>query len=225
MDLVVGAIASINHGVALVAHGEERRGLLEFQQAVVAMCVVDQSLAEDSSAMNRPGIRIDLEPQLQPSEFIEHQTSGHFHVHHRLFGLCIGSDESAAQGPVSLESTLRTASMAVLFNMATVIHRCGSHTGNSYMHLRAISIYEMALQIQQANDDDASLLLQCLALNNLAHLYFERSEFHKSFHCLVIMKDALQTNDRLDHYLSDFDASEIRVNVYHRRFPSTAHAA
>jgi hypothetical protein len=228
MNLLFQAITSNNDGVRLIERGQGLNGLAAFQQSLTSMHTFNQCLATDgTSTANHQCTGVDLVQHLAEDACTERRTSGHMYVYTLPFALLTGENDNPSSCRVASESMLSTVSMAVLFNIAVVTHTRGSQTGNLLVQHHAIRIYEMILHIEQigGNDENANHLLQCLALNNMAQLHYECSEFEKSFHCLELVDDLLHTNDCLDDYLDEFEASEIRANVFHRRVPNEACAA
>jgi hypothetical protein len=232
MSLLVRAIVSNNDGVRLIDGGQGLNGLTAFQQSLTCMQTFNQSLTNlaphhTASTVNHQCSGVDLVQHLAEDTCAEQCTSGHMHVYTLPFALLTREPENPISYGVASESMLSTISMAVLFNIAVVTHTRGSQTGNSLVHQHAIQIYEMILLIAPigGNKENANHLLQCLTLHNMAQLHYECSEFEKSYHCLELMDDLLETNDCLDDYLNGFEASEIRANAFHRRVPNEACAA
>jgi hypothetical protein len=233
MSLLIQAIVDNNDGVRMIDSGQELNGIAAFQRSLTTMHTFNQSLENSTShhaasAANPQYSQVDLVQQhLVVDACAEQRTSGHMHVYTLPFALLTRENVNPSSCPVASESMLSMLSMAVLFNIAVVTHTHGSQTGKSLVQHQAIRIYELIIQIEQigGNGENANHLLQCLTLNNMAQLHYECSEFEKSYLCLELMADLLRTNDCLDDYLDEFEANEIRANVFHRRVPNEACAA
>jgi hypothetical protein len=77
----------------------------------------------------------------------------------------------------------------------------------------------------------SSPLLQCLILNNLAHVHHEQCTYDDSEWCLASMETiVMQTGclddaERISLYLHEHEVEELKLNLVFSQPPVAAHAA
>lgn len=127
-----------------------------------------------------------------------------------------------------LDSFVLTFSTVVVFNFALACHQQGNISGAEVSLLKAGQMYSMALQIlasKEINNNDCHAVLQCLALNNLAQLHYDRCDYQKSQSCMSTVLDIVTTTICLSDHLDEKESEEIMMNLLYMQPPTAAHAA
>jgi hypothetical protein len=124
------------------------------------------------------------------------------------------------------ESGFMAASSILLFNLGLACQ-----TLRSIPPSRAAKCYNLALSFASrfTSDDGIHSLLQCLILNNLAHLHFDECDYAKSQQCMQSMQILVRTGcldgSTASHYLSKDDTDELKLNLLCLKRPTAARAA
>jgi len=243
------AVATNNEAVYLLDSGNLAEAVCAFQRAVAIMKV-----AASSSVPPPPPSGIRSQPHRKngsvkaDSLFGFHHSSalpglqyGHAFVYDRplLIPQAAASVNLARASPSQVDSMVTVTSTILMFNFAMACHHIGKITGQDAPLQHAYQLYGLVLQCLQCNnnnDDEAhhhhpdesiTLVLQCLALNNLAQLqYCEYSEFEKSRTCLAeLLRTASKCACCFDLYLAPDQVEELMLNLIHLDPPTAASAA
>jgi hypothetical protein len=129
--------------------------------------------------------------------------------------------------PLDVESLVHTLSAMIVFNLALACHEFGLESGLAAPLARATELYRAVARTSK-NDDDALLVwLACLSLNNLGHLHYEQCEYESSSYAISCMRDLLRHYSCLldNHFMTNHEVEEIKLNVAYFRRPTVAHAA
>jgi hypothetical protein len=128
----------------------------------------------------------------------------------------------------------------LIFNLALSCHLLGHETGRCQPLDRALELYHIVLlssghpMLQSMGNGDgiiSSALLQCLILNNLAHVHHEQCTYDDSEWCLASMETiVMQTGclddvERISLYLHEHEVEELKLNLVFSQSPVAAHAA
>lgn len=122
------------------------------------------------------------------------------------------------------------------FNLALACHYTGKFHCCESLLKRANELYCFVLVSQdcgstlyQTDIDMQVQLVQCLALNNMAQLHFEMFEYECSSWCLNVMLDIHERTGCLcresDDMITEWEAEEIKLNVFYAKRPTTAGSA
>jgi hypothetical protein len=149
-------------------------------------------------------------------------------------GLCFVYDRPVLLKTSVEESTVLMSSTVLLFNFGLACHQCWMQTGSEDAMRRATEIYQLILRVlvgRASHEDDGTCgVLQCLVLNNLAHLHFEACEYLETQYCMEGLRDLILWEGWLDEpcssaFMSDYEREELKLNLLHIKTPSTAQAA
>jgi hypothetical protein len=127
-----------------------------------------------------------------------------------------------------VDEFILTASTFLIFNFALACHQHGMTSRSEEYLSRAAALYRLTLKSLASTEGSIQpihTILQCLALNNLANLHFDRCDYAKSQACLSLMCDIIMTTDCLDTHLSGKEMEELMLNTIHMQPPLVAHAA
>jgi hypothetical protein len=128
----------------------------------------------------------------------------------------------------------------LIFNLALSCHLLGHETGCSAPLDRALELYHVVLlssshpMLHAMGHSDgiiSSSLLQCLILNNLAHVHQEQCTYDDAEWCLASMETIVLQTCCLDdaalisQHLHERDAEELKLNLVFCQPPVAAHAA
>lgn len=144
-----------------------------------------------------------------------------------------------SHGDDDLEGLLDIVLSYLAFNLAVACHRAGASSRSEAMWKRARDLYCIVLRTQHGllawgnnhHNNIQGSLLQCLALNNLAHIHYEFFEYECSQQCLAFMMDihdsteCLCMNDDSKTILSEWELEEITLNVIYAQSPTMAASA
>jgi hypothetical protein len=215
------AIRFNNEGARLLESGDIVDAVNVFRQAVEAL-QNGASASEIDCDQKQPMGNNDSHPQ--PVQ------NGQLYVYYRP--LWIPSSIAINQATLSIVSTY------ILFNMALACHCFGLETGRQEPLDRAVELYQLVLRTSgstlpatTSHGIAASSLLQCLALNNLAHLHYEQCEYNICDQCMGSMESIIWQSNCLDHsacdahHLSAYEVEEIMLNMVFVQPPMAAHAA
>lgn len=144
----------------------------------------------------------------------------------------------------SMETTTKDLLSSVMFNLAVACHCVGTTSGSSATLLQARDIYFVVLNSQQQlhfttmDQQNHGALIQCLSLNNLAHIYYEVCDYDYSRQLLDCMMEVHDRTDCLSSscsnidvdscrslFLSEWESEEIRLNFLYAIQPSAAGSA
>ena len=238
------AVATNNEAVYLLDSGNLAEAVCAFQRAVAIMKV-----AASSSVPPPPsGIRSQHRKKgavTADSLFGFHHSSalpglqyGHAFVYDRplLIPQAAASLDLASASPSEVDSIVTVTSTILMFNFAMACHHIGKITGQDAPLQNAYELYGLVLQCLQCSnndephhhpDDSVTLVLQCLALNNLAQLqYCEYCEFEKSRLCLdELLRTASKCACCFDLYLAPDQVEELMLNLIHLDPPTAASVA
>jgi hypothetical protein len=235
MHLLHQAIALNNTGVML--HQQGHCGLATFERAIATLRILSEQLTAASKCWSKPASNSHCHPARGFSTFgvvpcrldetcQRNQMNGSHFVYNRPLVL---PTVYSVSGTDELLAIVRTASTAMIFNMAVQWHDLGQSTGREAYAKKAAHLYDALLSILDSachcEDDESLALLKCLALNNRAQLYHEQCDYVHSDGCMDRLCHLLVSTDVLDDYLDEADADEIRVNALYLQPPTVAHAA
>jgi hypothetical protein len=219
------AIRFNNEGARLLESGDIVSAVNVFRRAVEAL--QNGALASDLGCDNQ---KQSLETNDLPREPQNSVQNAQLYVYCRP--LWIPSSLDFNHGTFSIVSTY------ILFNMALACHCFGLESGRQEPLDRAVELYQLVLRTSgdtlpssTSNGIAASSLLQCLALNNLAHLHYEQCEYSFCDQCLGSMESIIWQTNCLDHsaieahHLSAYEVEEIMLNMVFVQPPVAAHAA
>jgi hypothetical protein len=128
----------------------------------------------------------------------------------------------------------------LIFNLALSCHLLGHETGCSGPLDRALELYHIVLlssghpMLQSMGYVDgimSSPFLQCLILNNLAHLHHDQCNYDDSEWCLASMETlvmntgCLDDAERISLHLNEHEVEELKLNLVFSQPPVAAHAA
>jgi hypothetical protein len=231
MNSLGQAIAMNNECVQLVNDGHIAEGLLMLQRAASTLqdfrWIAGGSSGPISDLVER--VPADYCFAREPKE--SYPAEQHFYVYDRLLSLVPLTVEDVLNVHDALDVNGRVfvVSTAVVFNMAVLQHQCARQHGRTRCLLQAGYLYDMVLCLLEhaAHCPNESLrVLQCLVLNNRAHVYYETCQYTASMNCLDDLCDLLVScDDLLAHCLPDVEAAEIRRNVMYLHPPLTASSA
>lgn len=124
------------------------------------------------------------------------------------------------------------------FNLGLACHQSGVTSGSEAMWKRARDLYCVVLNSQHQlvgmglESNSQGALIQCLALNNLAHIHYEFCEYEFSEQYLVFMMNIHEHTECLDmsdddseNILSQWEMEEITLNVVYAKSPPMAASA
>lgn len=143
---------------------------------------------------------------------------------------------------------------SVMFNLAVACHCVGTRSGSSVLMERARELYFVVLKSQHRiltlfggceTTMRQGALIQCLALNNLAHLTFETCDYensqlfleymldiHENTGCLFFSPEHCHNNNDSTSVaatttiaLSEWEMDEIRLNILYANPPPVASSA
>jgi hypothetical protein len=132
-----------------------------------------------------------------------------------------------------LEAVIFTAHAFIIFNMAIAWHQLGERVGCGRYKAKAGQLYDVVLALLRTpiarrsgrrRDEFSFGVLECLVLNNRAHLYYETCDYIYSERCVHAIRKLLWT-ECLDAHLEENDVDEIRLNLIYLLPPTVAHAA
>jgi hypothetical protein len=232
-----------NEGARLLQSGSTMEALYLFRTAVVLLKQFPLAIPTVESctrhAPSTPGPTPCISPVVQlpnkdDSDMILEETVSHspqslhdgtFYVHYRPLiipeNFLVSSEDHCEL--VQLLTTF------VLFNLAIACHHYGKVTGTEAPVERAKELYRIVLTSRDCGDEAALQavdLMQCLALNNLAHLHYEQCQYEHSQRLMGDMNELIGQTQCLDcRYVSPHEAEEILLNVHFALSLSAAPAA
>jgi hypothetical protein len=229
-----------NEGARLLQSGSTMDALYVFRMAAVSLKQVRLAIPSTEHAPSTPDTTPCVAPTLQiPSkgdcdmileekvcQSVQSPHDGAFYVHYRPLiipeNMLLSSED-----PCELVQILTTF---VLFNLALACHHYGKVSGTIEPLERAKELYRVVLRSQGCGDEGALQavdLMQCLALNNLAHLHYEQQQYEISTRYMKGMYEIIGETQCLDddRYVSSHEAEEILLNVHFALPPSVATAA
>jgi tetratricopeptide (TPR) repeat protein len=226
--LLLQAITMNNEGVELLCDGKVEAAVVRFQQATLVLkAATNVSDGSPSQPQHGPCRR-----QTTASFGFDKHANGiatlrsdlHY-IYNRPLRL---PDDIKVTKQVDLERVLLIASTSIIFNMALAWHLHGRISGRTSQLKKARQLYDLVVQVVSDEDqvDGSFLVLECVALNNLAQLCYDLGNYDTSQAYMEDIDDLLMDhNNFLDAYLEAEQADEIRYNIIHAQPPSTAAAA
>jgi hypothetical protein len=151
-----------------------------------------------------------------------------------LRGPCFVYDHPVLLKTNDQESEVLMSSTILLFNFGLACHQCWMRTGSDDAMRHATEVYQLILGVlvgRASHENDGTCgVLQCLVLNNLAHLHFEACEYLQTQYCMEGLRDLILLEGWLDEpcssaFMSDYEREELKLNLLHIKTPSTAQAA
>jgi hypothetical protein len=228
MIMLQQAILHNNKGVHLLNAGNSYCAIRAFHIGYALMKEVAQAILENETHTKSP---IDTDSWL--SSFGQKSRTGL-----RLSGLehslCFVFDRPLLVDTDKVDSKeLPAVSVTtILFNLGLACHQVGRLSGSEVPLRLASKYYNLVFRVicQSHMDHGVLGVLKCLALNNLAHLYYEGCDYRESQGCLECMVRHITQTGCLDSssahsFLSKADCDEIKLNFFHLVPPSTASAA
>jgi hypothetical protein len=118
------------------------------------------------------------------------------------------------------------------YNMGLASHELGIRSGCEQLLRCATESYDWTLLMlcNYTIDRDKHGILMCLALNNLAHLHYEKCDFRSSQSCIECMNYLITGMRCLEDltvalFLTQRECDQIKLNVVHMKPPVAAGAA
>lgn len=235
MNLLEDAIGENKEGIRLLRSGNSADALVTFQNAVALMEEAAVEHAENPCEILRTyRQRNDQACSLHAQEQLSEQRrpdclpglqNDVCYVYNRPFLITTPPVVTYRE---DLDAFVVRASTFLIFNFALACHQHGTATRSEEYLVRAAGLYRLALKslsTVESTDDSMFPVLQCLSLNNLANLHFDRCDFRKSQGCLDLMHSILMSTDGLEVYLNDKEIEELMLNMVHMQPPAVAHAA
>lgn len=164
----------------------------------------------------------------------------------RIFVFCrplrIPTNVGRFSSPEDFVTDFQTTSCYIFFNLAIACHQYGMASGLDAPLLYAMEFYQSVLTLQSQLNVDASdstshhcmMQIQCLVMNNLAHIHSERCEYHSSRVCFDCVIDLIFRTGCLEPVvldvnkslcLTEYEAEEIKLNFAFCQTPTVAQAA
>jgi len=204
-----------NEAVCGLVNGDASGAIKGFQHAIAIV----KSTAEQRDCWPNKQQESSAGPAFHPSEHaLQGLQDGKLFVFDRPLFLSHGGDDS--------EETLELTSAILMFNFALATHQLGKLTSNSRMLLQSKHLYDLTLRCCSNKYGEAALVLQCLALNNLAHILHEECDYSSSK--LYMHRLATITDDEclllLTFYVAPQEVEEILLNLLQKE-PAAAQAA
>jgi hypothetical protein len=230
--------ASLNaEGVRLLGLGHTADALPKLQSAVALMKEVAVEHAENPLEFLRTLRRRNDQSRLRPasdedcsfgSGLLSGLKSDVCYIYNRPL-LIPSTTLTTTPSREEVDEFILTASTFLIFNFALACHQHGMTSRSEEYLSRAAALYRLTLKSLASSDESVQnpmhTILQCLALNNLANLHFDRCDYAKSQSCLKYMYDIIMTTDCLDTHLSGKEMEELMLNMIHMQPPLVAHAA
>jgi hypothetical protein len=228
-----------NEGARLLHSGSTMDALYVFRMAAVSLKQVRLAVPSAEHAPSTPDPTPCVSSTVQMpnkddndtimdetfSQALQSPHDGPFYVHYRPLMIPANILLSSAD-QAELVQILTTF---VLFNLALACHHYGKVSGMSEPLKRAKELYGVVLKYGGSADEGASQavdLMQCLALNNLAHLHYEHCQYEISTRYMENMYELIGQTQCLDcRYVSSSEAEEIVLNVHFAMPPAVAAAA
>jgi hypothetical protein len=213
-SLNVEAIHLLESGKCLEAISTLKRGIAGLKVHSVPSRVGDPSIGYTDSYLTAQPVRTAAGEGTKRKTL--HQAQSFVFTRPLLFSVSSTKHESA----------FMAASSILLFNLGLACQ-----TLSSIPPSRAAKCYNLAFSIASrfTSDDGIHALLQCLILNNLAHLHFEECEYAKSHQCMQNMQLLVRTGcldgSTASRYLSKDDTDELKLNLLCLKKPTAARAA
>lgn len=126
---------------------------------------------------------------------------------------------------------IRTYIAILCFNLATTVHQKGIGRSNCERELKAaLELYDVAFDLliqKEIREDDWANNINLAALNNMAQIHYELSEFTKAIRVLDLQKDLLRIifDNKRPHNFSESEMELFILNTHLLRTPSSASAA
>lgn len=138
------------------------------------------------------------------------------------------------------------------FNLSLAFHCSGTTMGSEALLRRSMDLYCVVLKMHDPNRGGVgrggsgsgavhqnSALIQCLALNNMAHIHYEFCEFESSHKCLGFMMNihdrtkclcsSMSSNSRVHlptaAMRSEWEMDEVKLNILYATAPTMAGSA
>lgn len=223
---VQGAITINNEGVHLLNGGNIPGALQAFQSAIAAL-----KKAAESCQSERTQIIFQKAWNDQSLFSFEQRpvaVAGLQNVHSYIYNrpLLIPTDLKILSH-VCLDSFVTSSTAFVIFNFALAHHEQGKTRGHEVSLRRAGQLYNVTLKVlaNKESSNNSGAVLQCLALNNLAQLYYDNCDFQKCQFCMVTVNDFVAKTDCLNAYLDETEVDEIMLNLIYLQPPTVAGAA
>jgi hypothetical protein len=180
MDTLRQMCALNNKGVKLVLSGDNKNGVVSFQNALAAMqqgaVGIEQSSSSETTSSDASELRILLPDNA--ASLIDIQQDSNF-VYDLPFLLQIGNDDTLDDLRVSLYIA------TLLFNLALGFHKRGRQ-GQSKALQRAATFYQMSLQLLEEpllKQSPTASFLAMVALNNKANCHWDICDYNLSHSC------------------------------------------
>jgi hypothetical protein len=210
-----GAIQSFQRGLSLLKEITTSQGLGEQQHMI-------QGSNQSSNA------EISFESLEERNDVVLHGLCG------PQRGLCFVFDRPVLLKVQDQGSAVLMFSTVLLFNFGLACHQCWMRTGSDDARRHATEIYQLILRVlvgKASHENDGTFgVLQCLVLNNLAHLHFEACQYLETQYCMEGLRDLILWEGCLDEpcsstFMTDYEREELKLNLLHIKTPSTAQAA
>jgi hypothetical protein len=228
MNSLNKAIMLNNEGAHLLSSGQAMEALHLMQSAVLTL----KDFTPPSAGSHRPSvIAVPLCPfptkDMEPERNLPH-IDGLLYRYERPLLIPTLVNESE----VEFASVVETLSTYVIFNFALACHQFGKQTGTDAPLQRAMELYDLFIRtlnrLRSECDCQHYESLQCLALNNLAHLHYDYCDYEESQYCMNCMHEILnESSDCLEssNCLSTLETEEIMLNHMYLQRPTAARAA
>jgi hypothetical protein len=132
---------------------------------------------------------------------------------------------------IDLDMLLATAITIIVFNFALSCHLHSERSGAASTLKQALQLYNLAIRMIEQADCQPNFLqvLEYLALNNMASIYYYSScDYKNSHHCLDCIKN-LRVYRNIDilalEFLFEIEWTNLKLNLMVIQFPSAAQAA
>lgn len=239
MDPLNEAIALNNEGASLIDCGRSLDAIHQIRKAVDFMN--DFRGECDSSPFKTPNSSQDDHSTLYIKKSLQQQQHNSFFVYCRPVRIPTNVDLSSIHDDFATH--FQTTNCYIFFNLAIACHQFGMASGFDAPLLLAKEFYQGVLLIQSqlhanVSDSQSHYLIQCLVMNNLAHIHSERCEYDSSQCCINCVCDLIARTGclNLEHFLPetatarsvwlrDDEVNEIKLNLMFGEPPTMAQAA
>jgi hypothetical protein len=132
--------------------------------------------------------------------------------------------------PEEFNSNMVVSGAILVFNFGMACHQLGTQSGQEASLRQAVRIYELTLNMlhQTGIHESYSMVLMCLALNNLANIHSDLCDYESCESCLECVRDLLMDDANIDSFALEFidesDWTELKLNLMYAQNGSAAAA-
>ena len=205
-----------NEAVCGLINGDATGAIKGFQHAIaIVKNTAEQRDFELKAQREGAGSGLTFQPSDHALVGLQ---DGNLFVFDRPLFLAHGKEDSCEQ--------LEITSGILMFNFALACHQLGKLSGNTRLLHQAKHLYELTLRCSLNKNQEGALVLQCLALNNLAHILNQECDYSNSK--MYMDRLATITDDDclllLTYYVEPQEVEEILLNLLQKE-PTVAQAA